>query len=161
MYSSWLKNTLWGFLVTATLVFGVVAFAGTTAQAQWPYGYPQGRHDRDQDGDYDRDRDRDYRRDRDRYRRGGQYGYRYAADRGYQDGLYTGERDARDNESYNPQRSHYYRKATDGYDSSYGSRDAYRHAYRDGFLRGYDDGYGRYGGRSRRGDYGRRWPFPF
>ncbi len=176
MYCNRLKGGLGGFILTAALILGIFAVSGVTAQAQWPYGYPQERQDRDRDRDYDRDRgrdrDRDYDGDRDRdrddrYRRGDRYGrygygYRYAEERGYQDGLYTGERDARDGQSYDPQRSHYYRNATDGYNSSYGHKSDYKRAYRDGFLRGYDDGFRRDGGRyNRRGNYGRWFPFPF
>jgi hypothetical protein len=69
-----------------------------------------------------------------------------AQDNGYQDGLNTGTSDAQRGQSYDPQRSHYYKNATDGYNSSYGNKGQYKQAYRDGFLRGYDDGYRRYRG---------------
>ena len=64
-----------------------------------------------------------------------------AYDRGYNDGLYTGANDGRRGQTYDPERSHFYKSGTDGYRSSKGSRDAYRMAYRDGFLRGYREGY--------------------
>jgi hypothetical protein len=86
--------------------------------------------------------------------RGG-YGYnvyQVAADRGYQDGLSTGQEDAYRGQSYDPQRSHYYRNADYGYSSSYGNKNAYRQAYRNGFVQGYRDGYRRNG---RYGNYGR------
>jgi hypothetical protein len=157
------KNKIGGALLGIALLFTIGMMSSTTAQAQWPYGQDR---DRDYRRDRDRDRDRDYRRDRDRddrYRRGG-YGnvYRAAQDRGYQDGLSTGANDARDGKNYNPQRSHYYRNATDGYDRYYGNKDAYRQAYRDGFMRGYQEGYQRYGGgRNRNRNYRNgRW-FPF
>ena len=55
-----------------------------------------------------------------------------ADDQGYRDGLKTGENDARRNQSYNPERSHYFREAGFG---------NYAGEYRDGFLRGYESGY--------------------
>lgn len=90
----------------------------------------------------------------------GNYGYdvyQIAADRGYQDGLSTGQEDAYRDQNYDPQRSHYYKNGTYGYNSSYGSKGQYKQAYRDGFLRGYRDGYSRNGryGRNGRGTYGR------
>jgi hypothetical protein len=56
--------------------------------------------------------------------------------------LKTGSSDAARGQSYNPQRSHYFRNANSG-------------SYRSAFLQGYRDGYQRYGGRG----YGSRWPF--
>lgn len=64
-----------------------------------------------------------------------------AYDRGYEDGLFTGASDARRGQSYDPERSHFFRSGTGGYNSSAGRRDVYQQAYRDGFLRGYDEGY--------------------
>lgn len=64
-----------------------------------------------------------------------------AYDRGYNDGLYTGANDGRRGQTYDPERSHFYKGGMDGYRSSKGSRDAYKLAYRDGFLRGYREGY--------------------
>lgn len=85
--------------------------------------------------------------------------YQIAADRGYQDGISTGQQDAYRGQSYDPQRSHYYRNADDGYSSSYGNKNAYRQAYRNGFVQGYHDGYRNNGGYGRggygRGGYGR------
>jgi hypothetical protein len=66
---------------------------------------------------------------------GGGYnnGYRVEQDQGYQAGLNTGTSDAERGQSYNPQRSHYY-------------KDASSQAFRDGFLQGYEQGYRQYGG---------------
>ena len=72
--------------------------------------------------------------------------YRVAQDRGYQHGASTGASDANRGQSYNPQRSHYYKSGTSGYSSSYGNKEGYKQAYRDGFLRGYEQGYRQYGG---------------
>jgi hypothetical protein len=146
MSSKYLNRNIGGAILAVSLLFGIGLMSSTTVQAQWPWG---------RDRDYGRDRrDRD-----DRYRRGGYYSYQIARDRGYQDGLSTGADDARRGQSYNPQRSHYYRNATYGYDHNYGNREAYKQAYRDGFLRGYQDGFQRYGGRNRRWRNGRWFPW--
>ncbi len=55
-----------------------------------------------------------------------------AFNQGYEDGQKTGRKDAKDDKSYNPQRSHYYQEA------GYGN---FGEVFRSGFLRGYADGY--------------------
>jgi hypothetical protein len=55
-----------------------------------------------------------------------------AYNQGYEDGSKTGRKDAKDDKSNNPQRSHYYQEA------GYGN---FGEPYRSGFLRGYADGY--------------------
>ena len=77
-----------------------------------------------------------------------------AYDLGYNDGLYTGANDGRRGQTYDPERSRFY-KRTPGYHPNKGSRDAYQQAYLDGFLRGYREGYQNWqryfvGGRFRR-----------
>jgi hypothetical protein len=100
-----------------------------------------------------------YERNDGYYGRGG-YGNRgynvaqYAVEQGYRDGLNTGASDGQRGQSYNPQRSHYYKEATDGYNSSYGDRTTYKQYYRDGFVRGYQEGYRQYGN----GRYDRNYP---
>jgi hypothetical protein len=138
-------------------------------------GDRDGRHDRDRDRDRnwrrdrDRDHDRDWNRRDNRYDRNrsygnygsyrnyggyGNYGYgsNAAVSQGYQAGLNTGASDANRGQSYNPQRSHYY-------------RDTSSQAFRQGFLRGYQEGYQRYGGRNggynRPGYNGGWFPLPF
>jgi len=118
-----------GFILMALLVPGVAFLSPTTTQAQrravvvvrpfprfhsgfgW-YGYPYG-----------------------------YYGYynnyvfgnsESAYEQGYQDGLKTGENDARRHQSYNPERSHYF------HDAGFGN---FAGEYRDGFERGYENGY--------------------
>ena len=113
--------------------------------------------DRD-DRDRNRAQNRDWRRDRDRnqdrrdarygnygnygnygrnrgYGNNGGYGYnnQIELNRGYQNGLNTGASDARRGQSFNPQRSHYYRNASS-------------QAFRQGFVQGYDQGYRQYSG---------------
>jgi hypothetical protein len=55
-----------------------------------------------------------------------------AYDQGYRDGLKTGENDARRRQSYDPERSHYFR------DAGFGN---YAGEYRDGFDHGYENGF--------------------
>ena len=55
-----------------------------------------------------------------------------AYDQGYRDGLKTGENDARRRQSYDPERSHYFR------DAGFGN---YSGEYRDGFIGGYERGF--------------------
>ena len=150
------------FLVSITLV------STTAAQAQW-WPNTTGR-----DRVYRQDRrDDDYRRrnrnrnDDWRYRRNGQYDNisQVAINQGVQDGLYTGSRDAQRGQSYDPQRSHFYRNGhgdNGGY-GRYGNSYQYAQAYRQGFLRGYDQGFRQYGGynRNRRSGTYNRFPFPF
>ena len=153
MKSSYLKS-IGGAVLGISLLLGIGMVSTTNAQGQWPGG---------QNRDSRRDQDRDHRRDRnrdDRNRRGdyGNYGSQAARNQGYQDGLQTGASDARRRQSYNPQRSHYYRNATGGYNGGYGNRNGDQQAYRDGFLRGYDEGYRRFGG-NRRSNNGRWFPW--
>jgi hypothetical protein len=128
------------------------------------------RRDRDHDRDGNRDRDYRYRRNNDRYSRNGGYGrndgynggynnggynnggynnggynnnvYRAEMSQGYQAGLNTGASDAQRGQSFNPQRSHYY-------------KDASTQAFREGFVQGYDQGYRQYAGYNN-GGYRRR-----
>ena len=55
-----------------------------------------------------------------------------AANRGYKDGLKTGQGDAKNRRTYDPQRSHYFQEAGFG---NFGE------VYRQGFVRGYADGF--------------------
>jgi len=146
MKSNYLMSRIGGAVLGLALLLGLGMVSTASAQWQWP---GQNRDRRDQN------RDRDYRN-----RRGGNdnYGAQAARNQGYQDGLQTGANDASRRQSYNPQRSHYYRNATGGYNGGYGNRNGSQQAYRDGFLRGYDEGYRRYGG-NRRGNNGRWFPW--
>lgn len=123
--------------------------------------------DRDRDRDRDKDRDRDRHRDRDKdrkrnrdrdrdeqarvyrdttvYQSGNYGGYSSEAyDRGYRDGLSTGANDARRGQSYDPERSHFYRRGAPGFFSSLSYGGDARDSYRDGFRRGYEEGYRHY-----------------
>jgi hypothetical protein len=121
-----------GLVLTALLLPGiVVVFSSATASAQrrviivrrpiyrpfWGYR----RWDYDPYFDY--------------YSRYGHYIFNNsekAARQGYDDGLKTGEGDAKHRRTYDPQRSHYYQEAGFG---NFGE------VYRSGFLRGYDNGF--------------------
>lgn len=70
--------------------------------------------------------------------------------RGYSDGWNKGLDDGRDRDRYDPVRHGDYKDADNGYERSYGSKDAYKNNYRSGFRQGYEDGY-----RSARGTYRR------
>jgi hypothetical protein len=153
MQSIYSSKKVTGFFLGLFLVMGIVAVSSSTAQAQ--YGYPQ------YPGGYGRDRD--YRRD-DRYGRNGSYDV--ARERGYSYGLNVGSSDSQHRRSFDPQRSHYFKDAADGY--RYGDRREYQQFFRQAFVQGYREGYQRYGynrgrgnGRYNNGGYnnGRWWPW--
>lgn len=129
-----------GYLLAFFLLFGIlVTVASSTAQAQYPY---------------DRYRYNDRYRDRDWNRRNG---LQVARQQGYSYGMNVGAADAQRGQSFNPQRSRYYRNGSDGYSSSYGNRGQYRQAFRAAFIQGYREGYQRFAyRRDRRWD--NRWP---
>ncbi len=169
--------------VLAALFFVIsIGFVSSSAvQAQW---WPNATGQRDRD--YRRQQERQVRRDRERqrneewrrrnrnrndedWRYRGNSGYgnisQAAVNQGIQDGVYTGSRDAQRGQSYNPQRSHFYRNGHG--DNDYSRRQArngyqYEQAYRQGFLRGYDQGFRQYGGYNRsRSGANNRFPFPW
>ena len=144
-YSS--KNAF-GYLLAFFLLFGVLTVASSSAQAQW----------RDRDRDRDRRDDRyDRRNDRYRDRNYGNYGYEQARQQGYSYGMNVGASDAQRGQSYNPQRSKYWRNATEGY-NSYGNREQYKQVFRNAFEQGYREGFQRYAyNNNRRGRWG-IWP---
>jgi len=153
------NKKLGGYLLAFFLLLGVVSVASTTAQAQYPWGYGQNQGNRDDR--YRRNRDDQYRNDQyrnDRYGRNGNNGYdqyQIARQQGYQSGLSTGASDAQRGQSFNPQRSHFWKNGNDGYNSSYGNRGQSKQVFRDAFVQGYQEGYSRYGGGYRRGNNGR------
>ena len=173
MKSNNFRNRIGKVLLALSFIAGIGLVSSTAVQAQWDRDRDNRRN---QDRDYRRDQDRNYRRDQDRnrdnrrndqYGRNGGYGgynNQGAVNQGYRDGLYTGSNDAQRGQSYDPQRSHFYRNGH-GDNGNYGNNGRYgngygQQAYRDGFLRGYDEGFRRYGGNRRNnGNYGRRWPF--
>jgi len=134
-------KSIGGYLLAFFLLFGILTVASSSAQAQWD------RRDR-------RD-DRWDRRD-DRYR-DRNYNYQAARQQGYSYGMNVGAADAQRGQSYSPQRSRYWRNASEGYNSSYGNRGQYKQVFRDAFEQGYREGFQRYAS-NRRGRWDNRWP---
>ena len=156
-YSS--KN-IFGYLLAFFLLFGVLTVASSSAQAQWR-DRDRDRRDDDRWERRDRDRDRDDRYRDDRYRdRNYNNAYQIARQQGYSYGMNVGASDAQRGQSYNPQRSKYWRNPSEGYNGYYGNRDQYRQVFRSAFEQGYREGFQRYGGynNNRRGRYS-RWPW--
>lgn len=141
-----------GYLLALFLIIGFTAIASTSVQAQ----YRDDRYRRDRDYRDDR-----YRRD-DRYGRNG-YSYESARQQGYSYGVNVGAADAQRRQSYDPQRSRYWKNATEGYNSSYGNKGQYKQIFRSAFEQGYREGFQRYGGRygnnDRRSRGIRIWPY--
>ena len=130
-----------GYLLAFFLLFGILTVASSSAQAQW-----------------DRDRDRrDNRGDRrdDRYRDRNN-NYETARQQGYSYGMNVGAADAQRGQSFSPQRSRYWKNATEGY--SYGNKGQYKQIFRDAFEQGYREGFQRYAGNRRGGRWDNRWP---
>lgn len=133
-----------GYILALFLILGFTAIASTSAQAQY-------RDDRYR-------RDRDYRDDR--YRRDRNNNFEVARQQGYSWGMNVGAADAQRGQSYNPQRSRYWKNATEGYSSYYGNKGQYKQVFRDAFEQGYRDGWQRFAGNGRRnnGRWNNRWP---
>jgi hypothetical protein len=138
-----------GYILALFLILGFTAIASTNVQAQY-------RDDRYR-------RDRDYRDDR--YRRDRYNNYQVARQQGYSYGMNVGAADAQRGQSYSPQRSRYWRNATEGYSSSYGNKGQYKQIFRDAFEQGYRQGWQRFAGNGRRnngrwdnGRWNNRWP---
>ena len=64
-----------------------------------------------------------------------------AFSRGYSDGWEKGRDDGRDRDRNDPVRHGDYKDGDNGYERSYGSKDAYKNNYRSGFRQGYEAGY--------------------
>ena len=130
-----------GYLLAFFLLFGIITVASSSAQAQWG-----------------RDRDRRERRSErreERYER--RQGLQVARERGYSYGMNVGAADAQRRQSFNPQRSRYWRNGMEGYDDDFGNRGQYRQVFRNAFEQGYREGYQRYAS-DRRGRWDNRWP---
>jgi hypothetical protein len=66
---------------------------------------------------------------------------RIAVAQGRSDGLREGANAVRKRNRQNPYGEGKFKKATNGYKSRFGNKEAYKHSYRQGFLRGYDEAY--------------------
>ena len=128
-----------GYLLAFFLLFGIITVASSTAQAQVPW--------------WDRGR-RESRRE-DRFER--RQGLQVARQQGYGYGLSVGAADAQRGQSYSPQRSRYWRNATEGYDNDFGNKGQYKQVFRNAFEQGYREGYQRFA-YNRRGPWDNRWP---
>lgn len=145
------KNIGFGFF----LLLGVLTFSNVEANAQW-----RDRDDRRENRQERREERRERREDRwennnGGYNNGGLFGK--ARQQGYQDGMSAGEGHGRDRQNYNPEKSSYYKKATNGYESWMRDKDSYKNAYRQAFLQGYREGYRRYSGRGNNRGGGWGW----
>lgn len=69
--------------------------------------------------------------------------------RGYAEGFRHAQDDRQDRRRYDPVGHRDYRQADQGFDRSYGSRNAYKDNYRAGFRAGYDAGFRDGSGRRR------------
>ena len=146
-----------GYLLAFFLLFGVVTVASSTAQAQWRDNDQYRRDRRDRDDRYRDDRYRDDRYRNDRY--GDRYNsYQIARQQGYSYGMSVGAADAQRGQSFDPQRSRYYRNATEGYNSAYGNKGQYKQLFRSAFEQGYREGFQRYASNRRGGRWDNRWP---
>jgi len=66
---------------------------------------------------------------------------RIARDYGYRDGWEDGEDAGMERDAYHPENSGDYQKATNGYESDFGSKNLYRQAYRTAYLSAYRAGF--------------------
>lgn len=129
----------------ARVIYGESAYR--VAYGNDPYGYndPYGNRYPDNDRAVSRPgRNRDPRRGGGTYDPYDERNDRYANPtfaQGYRDGLDKGREDANDNDRYDPNRHSWYRSATRGYESRYGSRADYQARYREAFEAGYSEGY--------------------
>jgi len=147
-----LIHRIGGFVLAASLLFGVATMSGTVVQARGGHGgggHSGGHGGGGRGGGFHGGgfRGRGFG-DRGFFGPGFGYdGYPYgnysqydfsdsqAADsQGYHDGLKTGSSDARRGQSNDPERSHYFK------DSGFGN---FAQDYRAGFMRGYSAGFGR------------------
>ncbi len=166
-----IKNT--GFVLS--LAFGFLMLSGITANAQYNnddyYRRQEQRRERQQRREEQREnRDNGYygnngnNGNNDGYYgnndRNGNYGnnnrygnniYRIAQQNGYNDGLRKGAEDARERHN-NPTGTSEYKRATNGYNSSYGNKNEYRDAYRQAFLQGFNESQSRYYNNGRYGN---------
>src|SRR3954470_1129040 len=119
MDSHHLRNNIGRIFLALTCMAGIGVASSNAVQAQRPtWDSEQDRIERARERERERNRrNRDYRRDDDRYSRNGTYGgyggygnvSQVAINQGYQDGLNTGANDAQRRQSFDPQRSHFYR----------------------------------------------------
>jgi len=150
MTTNYSSKKLGGYILALFLILGFTTIASSNVQAQYPWG-------RDRNDQNRRDRDDQYRDDR--YRRNDRNNYESARQQGYSYGMNVGAADAQRGQSFDPQRSKYWRNATEGYNSSYGNKGQYKQVFRNAFEQGYREGFQRYAGNRRNGRWNNRWPY--
>jgi hypothetical protein len=64
-----------------------------------------------------------------------------AGSNGYNDGFENGKQAALNGKEFKPSNSSDFQDADDGYDRSFGSKDAYAHTYRNSYVKGYSAGF--------------------
>ena len=126
-----------GYLLAIFLLFGFITVASSSVQAQYRV--------------WDRESRREDRNER-------RLGLQVARERGYSYGMSVGSADAQRRQSYNPQRSRYWRNGLEGYNSDFENRGQYRQVFRNAFEQGYREGYQRFAYNNRRGRWDNRWP---
>ena len=141
MKTNYISKRIFGALFALLLVVGVATVGSSNTQAQWR------RDDRRRDRTYD-----PYRRDRGYYNT-----FEIARQQGYSYGMNVGAMDAQRGQSYQPQRSRYFKNADQGYRSEFGNKGQYKQVFRDAFVQGYREGFQRYA-YNRRSNNGRWWP---
>ena len=167
-----LQRKIKNSVLVLSLAFGFLMVSGVTAKAQYNDDDYYRREQQRQRQEERRERQEQRRQNQnDGYygnnggynRNDGYYGnngynnvYRIAQQNGYNDGLRKGEEDARERHN-NPTGTSEYKHATNGYNSSYGNKDAYKQAYRQAFLQGFDEGQSRYYNNNRYGSRNRTY----
>lgn len=166
-----IKNTA----LVLSLAFGFLMMSGVTANAQYNNDDYYRRQQQRQREEQRRARQEQQRQNRNDdgygnnggYNRndgyygngGGGYGnngnynnlYRIAQQNGYNDGLRKGAEDARERHN-NPTGTSDYKRATNGYNSSYGNKEGYKQAYRQAFLQGFSEAQNQYYNNGRYGN---------
>lgn len=151
MTTNYSSKKLGGYILALFLILGFTTIASTRVQAQYPWG-------RDRNDQYRRDRDDQYRNDR-YNRRNDRNNYETARQQGYSYGMNVGSADAQRGQNFDPQRSRYWKNATEGYNSSYGNKGQYKQVFRNAFEQGYREGFQRFAGNRRNGRGNGRWPY--
>jgi len=125
-----------GYLLAIFLLFGFITVASSSVQAQYRV--------------WDRESRREDRNER-------RLGLQVARERGYSYGMNVGAADAQRRQSYNPQRSRYWRNGLEGYNRDFENKGQYKQVFRNAFEQGYREGYQRFA-YNRRGPWDNRWP---
>lgn len=138
------KNRIGGAVLGISILFGVGAMPGITAQAQSRNDSYYG----GQDGNRDRDRDRRGRRGRnwDGYGNwGGSYELRQTAlNAGYNEGNKEGRKDRSKGRRFDFYGKSEYQKGTKDYNSRLGDKQLYRRYFQQAYENGYTDGFNGY-----------------